>query len=208
MVYRTDMKRSQIVQGILVGVLVLGALWVSIAFEPELRTLSQSAGLVGPIAYTLLTALAIVAAPISTLPLLPMASMLWGWIPAALLSVLGWTLGGTLAFLVGRAYGRPLVERFVSKERIAAFEAKIPEHRLFWSLIILRMITPVDVLSYALGIVARISLSLFIVTTALGTLPFALLFAYAGVLPLQLQLLAGVCGLTVLTLLWVRVLRR
>ena len=50
----------------------------------------------------------------------------------------------------------------------------------FMSVVLLRMVLPVDVLSYALGFFSDISLWRYTTATIIGIAPFAFIFAYAG----------------------------
>ena len=80
---------------------------------------------------------------------------------------------------MARRYGRPFVLRFIDAETIDVIGKHIPARYLFLFVVVARMIVPVDVLSYALGIVAPMSLGSYTVATALGVTPFAVLFAFA-----------------------------
>ena len=113
-------------------------------------------GFLGILTYIFITAIAIVVAPISMVPLIPLASNVFGWISAAIFSIIGWTLGSFIVFFICRKYGVDLVRKFVSLEKINKMESKIPKENIFLSIILLRMTIPVDVLSYALGLFSRI----------------------------------------------------
>jgi uncharacterized membrane protein YdjX (TVP38/TMEM64 family) len=146
--------------------------------------------------YVLVTALAIVVAPISSVPLIPLASMLWGWNTTALLSIIGWTFGSQVAFLLARTYGKPLVKNIISLEKVESLEKKLSHNNLFWVIVLLRMTVPVDVLSYALGIGSTIQSLPYFFATLIGVAPGAYLFAYTGTLPLVYQLITlGLVGI-------------
>jgi len=141
----------------------------------------------GAFLYVLITVLAVVAAPVSTFPLLPVAVSLWGSFFAAILSIMGWTVGASVAFGLARRYGKPLVEKMVSLEKIQRIEKLIPEKNIFISIVLLRMALPVDVLSYALGLFSGISFRNYFLATLIGVSPFAFFFAYAVDLPVVIQ---------------------
>ena len=107
------------------------------------------------------------------------AVTLWGSLAAALPSIAGWTVGSVLVYEMTRRYGRPFALRFVDEETINGIDRHIPAQYLFLFVVFARMIVPVDVLSYALGLVAPLSLGAYTLATALGVTPFALLFAFA-----------------------------
>lgn len=137
-------------------------------------------GLVGPAAFVVLLVLGVALAPLTVLPAVALAASLFGVFWTAVLSVLGWTVGAAIAFLLGRHVGRPILKHFVSLERIAAFEKRIPQNAEFWGIVLLRMVTPVDLLSYALGLFSAVSFRTYLFATIIGVTPFSILFAYAG----------------------------
>jgi uncharacterized membrane protein YdjX (TVP38/TMEM64 family) len=152
---------------------------------------------IGMVAYVLLKIVATVIAPITVLPLIVLAVGLWGiWI-AALLTILGWTLGSVIAFGLARKFGVPIVRRLVPLEDIYKFEDKIKIGNTFWSVVFLRMIVPVDVLSYALGLFSRIGFWKYALATFIGVIPFAFIFSYLGEVSYAYQIIFGLVFLIV-----------
>lgn len=139
--------------------------------------------------YVLVTIVAIVVAPFSTVPLIPIASNLWGWPAAGVLSIAGWALGAQLAFILARRFGKPFVEKVFSLQKLHAFENYFTNKNLFWTVVFLRMIIPVDILSYALGLFSGIKSAPFFLATLIGITPFAFIFAYAGNQSVQHQII-------------------
>ena len=133
--------------------------------------------------------IATVIAPLSSVPLLPVVSSIYGWFIAGLLSVIGWTIGSVIAFWLARRYGMPLVKKIVSLESINNIEKRIPEDNLFWSIVFLRMVVPVDFLSYLLGLFSHIKYKTYFWATLIGVTPFAFILAYLGTLPLVYQII-------------------
>lgn len=176
---------------------VLASIWSS-NYADFLKELISKQGIKGVFFYTLITALAVLVAPVSTLPLLPLAVVSWGPFLAAILSILGWTIGAILAFGVARMYGEPLVARFANLARVQKFAARIPEDNLFWIVVLSRIALPVDVLSYALGLFTKINWSVYFWATLLGLIPFAFVYAYFVIIPWYLQ----VSGMILLMLIF------
>jgi uncharacterized membrane protein YdjX (TVP38/TMEM64 family) len=54
---------------------------------------------------------------------------------------------------------------------------------LFWSIVLLRLVMPMDVMSYVLGLLTDISWSRYMLATAMGLTPSAFVLAYLGKLP-------------------------
>jgi uncharacterized membrane protein YdjX (TVP38/TMEM64 family) len=161
-----------------IALLFLGAAYYSNQYEVYLRDTFLHEDKWGILLYIAVTATAVVIAPISTFPLLPVAVTLWGSFTAALLSVLGWTIGGVIAFVIARELGRPIVQRFVDLRKAQQIALAVSGGHLFWSVVLLRIILPVDLLSYALGLFVRIPLRIYSLATLIGVVPFAFIFAY------------------------------
>ncbi|MFQ5531808.1 MAG: TVP38/TMEM64 family protein, partial [Candidatus Nanoarchaeia archaeon] len=141
----------------------------------------------GMFVYFIITIIAIVIAPVSMLPLITIATNLWGIIPTVILNVTGWTIGSLIAFLLARKYGVPIVKRLISLDKIYAIEKKIPQENLFWSVVFFRMVIPADILSYALGLFSKMKTSHYTLATLIGVTPFAFVFAYLGIFPWYYQ---------------------
>lgn len=146
-------------------------------------------GITGVIIYLILVIVSIVIAPISVVPFMPLASNLWGWKATALLSILGWTIGAMIAFILARKYGVDLVKNLIDLKKIQKLEKLIPEENLFFTIVLLRMITPVDGVSYFFGLFSRISFKKFTLATIIGITPFAFIISYLGTVPIIYQIL-------------------
>lgn len=136
--------------------------------------------IVSSIAFIILMFVATVIAPIAVLPIVPTVALMLGPLPTAIYSIVGWTAGAVVAFLIARHLGRPVLSRFIPLNKIAKYEKYIPENVEFWWIVVLRMIIPVDVLSYAIGFFSRISIGKYTLATLIGVTPFSFIFAYLG----------------------------
>ncbi|TSC57418.1 MAG: hypothetical protein Greene041619_1189 [Candidatus Peregrinibacteria bacterium Greene0416_19] len=145
----------------------------------NLESWLHSHPMTGVLLYVGLVATSIIALPLSSLPLLPIAAGVWGVVPAALLSVAGWWLGSLAAFGIARL-GRPALERVTSLDAIDRLEKRIPSDIGFAGIVVLRMILPVDITSFALGLLKRLRFSTYASATLLGVIPFAFVWSYAG----------------------------
>ncbi len=143
---------------------------------------------IGILIYILISIIAIVIAPISMMPLVPIASNLWGWFYSGIIHIIGWTLGSIIVFFISRRYGVPLIKKFVSLEKINKFESKIPKENLFIDIVLLRMIIPIDILSYALGLFSKVDFKTYVLATLIGIIPFTFAFSYLGTIPLSYQI--------------------
>lgn len=149
-------------------------------YANELTELATNDSVLGMLIYTTVSGIAVVVAPVSTLPLIPLAVGMWGWIITGALSIIGWIIGSQIAFYLARRYGKNLVQRFVSLERFNAFEKRLSTNNLFWTVVLLRMTVPVDILSYALGLFSNMTSRSYFLATVIGITPFAFIFSYLG----------------------------
>ena len=146
----------------------------------------------GVLIYILITIFAIVFAPVSMMPLIPVASNLYGVFYAAIINIVGWTIGSFIVFFICRRYGISIIKKFVSLEKIYKWEKRIPKKNVFVTLILLRMSVPVDILSYALSLLTKIDFKIYALTTIIGIIPFAFVFSYLGTIPAIYQIIGFV----------------
>lgn len=183
--------KRQIATVLAVGVLFIVASLLAHTYRDALSSVVGIGGVGGMAAYVVLTmCFEIFLIPLDLVLLVPLGAVLYGPIPTALMSIAGWTIGASISFTLARQYGTPLVSKLAGKDRVERLRRRVPRTRLFWSVVLLRMLVPVDLLSYALGLFAPIPWWQYVVATAIGVSPFGFYFAYAGSLPLVYQLLA------------------
>lgn len=193
---------EEIVAGVLfVALFVLGSLLAN-HYATELQSSSMLMSSWGMAQYVAITVAAVVLAPISTVPLIPTATMLWGGFWSAVLSILGWTIGAQIAFELSLR-ARPFVKRLVPLHKVERYARALMGKRVFVTLLVLRMCVPVDVLSYAVGLFVPISRFKYFLATLLGVAPFAFVFAYASELPMLYQVVTLIgAGLVALVGVW------
>ena len=176
-------KRQFIGLTLFIGAFV-GAAYLAGLYENELANLVESYGLLSAVLYFGIALTATVVAPLNMTFLIPVASVAFGPLVAALLSIAGWTLGSIIAFHIAKRYGKPIVARFINIEKLNAISTIIPKKNIFIWIVIIRMVVPADILSYAIGILLQISYVQYSLATLIGVTPFAFIFAYASTLPL------------------------
>lgn len=133
----------------------------------------------GAAIYVLALVASVVLLPLSSLPLLPLATRCFGVPLTALLSATGWWIGCLIAFQIAR-FGRGYLERVTSMAAVDRIEEKIPNDVGFGGIVVLRMILPVDVVSFALGLLKHLRFRTYATASLLGILPFSLVWSYAG----------------------------
>lgn len=176
---------------VIIGFFVLFSFLIQSNIE-RLEGLIVSGG-VGMMIYVLVNILAVVFAPITVLPLISLAVGFWGIWFGAFLTILGWSIGAFIAFGLARRFGVEIIGRFVSLEDVYKMEERVKIGNGFWSVLFLRMVVPVDVLSYALGVFSRIRFLPYAAATVIGITPFAFVFAYLGGIDYYYQIILGLC---------------
>ncbi|TSD02123.1 MAG: hypothetical protein Athens071425_142 [Parcubacteria group bacterium Athens0714_25] len=182
---------------IIAGIFVLSA-FLTQQYTEAIRELIMGYDLLGIFFYILAIVLAIVIAPFTSIPLIPLSVSLWGIFWTIIISVFGWTLGSMLAFWIARKYGADIVKKFISLDKVKEHYKYIPEKNLFWYLIFLRIVTPVDILSYALGLFTDIHWKIYLATTFLGVIPATAALAYLGAVPIRFQIFAFIIGMIII----------
>ena len=129
--------------------------------------------------FVALSALSAIFSPFSSLPLVPVAIMIWGNSLTAILLLVGWAIGGTVTYFAGYYVGYPLVNRLTSFKKINHYRQKIPQNAEFWLILLFRLAMPAEIPGYVLGIM-RYDFSKYILATVLAELPFAVIASYAG----------------------------
>ena len=158
--------------------------------------------------YVMLLVVAELIGPISFLPLLPLAASLWGSFPTAVLSTAGWIIGAVIAFFLARRFGRSLVAKLVNLERMDEIANAFSEKKLFWAVVFLRVVFPVDILSYALGLFSKMKPKSYVLSSFMGIAPFAFILSYGVALPIGYQITTAAILLAATILLYKRARRQ
>lgn len=182
--------------------------FLSLIWGDQLKALVQIQGIVGMVSYVAITMISDVIGPITAVPLIPIAVTFWGSIATAVLSITGWTIGAMIVFWLTRRFGKPLVAKIMNIERVEEVGRAIPEKKFFWIVVFFRMIFPVDILSYALGLFTNMHWLPYLVSTMIGIAPFAFVLSYGVTLPIQYQALAAMVVLIALVFIYGRARRR
>lgn len=128
--------------------------------------------LIGPVLFVLMSALSSLLVLFSSAVLVPVAVYAWGNVATILLLWCGWLLGGTVTYVMGRAFRKPLLptRRFTSV--MATYLDRMPAH-LGWPLVfLLQMALPSEVPGYLCGFL-RVRFRVYITAVALAEIPYA-----------------------------------
>ena len=143
-----------------------------------LNTLAVENEILAIFVFVITSALAALISPLTNIPLVPIATLIWGPIPTIIFLLAGWLIGDIVAYLIGRYFGYKAVSYFVSKEKLDDWSSMVKKHTTFSTALLLRVALPAE-LGYAFGII-RYPLNLYIFITFLAELPFAIISTYAS----------------------------
>ena len=158
-----------------------------LADQERVRAWIEGFGVWGPLA---LIAMIIVQTVLSVSPVSLLAvvgAYVFGFWQGVLYAFIGLAIGSALCMILGRRFGRPLVNRLIDPKSVAIFD-RFTEKRgpIFFFIIFVMPWVPDDLACYAIGL-SRLSLKLMIVLAAFGRMPSVIvqcwLAAYATELP-------------------------
>lgn len=158
-----------------------------LADQERVRAWIEGFGMWGPLA---LIAMIIVQTVLSVSPVSLLAvvgAYVFGFWQGVLYAFIGLAIGSALCMVLGRRFGRPLVNRLIDPKSLATFD-RFTEKRgpIFFLIIFVMPWVPDDLACYAIGL-SRLSLKLMIVLAAFGRMPSVIvqcwLAAYATELP-------------------------
>lgn len=128
--------------------------------------------------FILLAALSAMVSPFSSVPVVPFAVAFWGVNETILLLLVGWLIGGTCAYVVGKYAAHPLIAQFMKEDRLTKYEHSISERMTFSRALLIRLALPAEV-GYAFGLI-RYDFVKYIIVTLAAELPFAFLSVHAA----------------------------
>ncbi len=168
-----------------------------------LRALTAAADVIaahptsGAALFVVLSAAAAMIAFFSTAVLVPIAVVTWNeWATFGLLW-LGWTLGGAVAYAVGRFLGRHVVATLSSGHALA-YADRVSQAAPFGLVLLFQLGLPSEIPGYVLGMV-RYRFAKYLLALVLAELPYAAATVFLGVSFLEGRtLVLGAFGVVVL----------
>jgi uncharacterized membrane protein YdjX (TVP38/TMEM64 family) len=190
-----NQKNKNWIEGIVVAVVLVLVAYYSRRYQDMLKSYIEQHPIWGIILYVLIGIIDAIAGPGLSIPLIPIAGHVWGTLGGALLTIAGWAGGSILAFMLVRHYGPLIIERFSSADKINRIKKYIPARRhLFWGIVLLRLVLPMDVFSFALGILTDVDLKTYATATLIGVAPSAILLSFLGTLPPVFEITGFIIG--------------
>ena len=176
-------------KAILVGLIILIIITTIIYFcapviqfllnIPETKEIILSYGLYGPLIMTGLVAIVLLFGFISQIPLIVAGGYAFGPFHSMLYTLIGFTIGGTIAFFIARIFGRPFIKKIISKEALEKMEL-IPTENIRTTLFVLYLIPLFpDALCYISGL-TNLKYKTYLLVSTIPRIPMVILFAIAG----------------------------
>jgi uncharacterized membrane protein YdjX (TVP38/TMEM64 family) len=122
--------------------------------------------------FVALSALSAVLAFFSSAALVPAAIVAWGPFASAALLWAGWWLGGTLAYGIGRALGRPLLRGRRIAQVVDSYRSRLAGRPGLGLVLLLQLALPSEVPGYLCGLLG-VPLRTYALALAIAELPFA-----------------------------------
>ncbi len=132
----------------------------------------------GPAVFVLFAAASVLLGPVTTIPLVPAALLIWSPESTIAYLLIGWLTGNTGAYAIGYHLGRPIVTKFVAEKKLVKWE-QVLDHAATIPLMILFRIAMPSETGYIFGIM-RYKFTKYFLVTFVAELPFALLAVYAS----------------------------
>ena len=133
----------------------------------------------GVFVFMALAGVSAMLSPFSSVPLIPVAVMVWGsaWTVAFL--VAGWLGGHVITYTIGYYAGDPVAKKLVALETIEQYAHKFSKKSEFLLVLLFRLASPAEVPGYVLGAV-RYSFIKYFLATFIAEFPFVIITVYAS----------------------------
>ena len=155
-------------------------LWALFSDQERVQEWVAGFGPWGPLASIALNVAQVLLAPVPGQFVGLVNGYLYGVWSGTLYSMIGLLLGTTLAMVLGRWFGRPLVERLVSPEKLAHWDRIAGRQGpLFFFLVFLFPLVPDDIACFLIGL-SPLVIPRMLVLTTLGRLPGVFVSCWLG----------------------------
>ncbi|MEK7134238.1 MAG: VTT domain-containing protein [Patescibacteria group bacterium] len=128
--------------------------------------------------FVFLAAISAMISPFSSVPIVPIAVLIWGWEITAGLLWSGWLAGGMLSYVIGRFAGNPILRQFIKPEKLYAHEERFSCRITFPGVLLLCLALPAEV-GYAFGLI-KYHFGKYIFATAIAEVPVAIVSVRAA----------------------------
>lgn len=133
----------------------------------------------GALVFVFVAALSAILSPLSSIPIVPSAVMVWGNVLTAILLMAGWTIGAVWGYMIGCYAEERFMKKYLSLEKINQYKDKISPRSQFWLVLIFRLAIPSEITGYTLGIV-HYHFWKYLLATVISEIPFVIATIYSS----------------------------
>lgn len=170
-----------LIAGTFIGLLI----WSSVAFQdifvkivPFFEKLTSEQPILSVLVFILLGILSTMISSFSSIPLVPIAIIVWGNALTAVYLCTGWLIGDVLSYYVGFYAGHPIARWLLPYEKISFYLKKIPPDAEFKFILLFILSMPSEIPGYTIGAL-RYRFSKYFVATTLNEIFYSAFVAYA-----------------------------
>lgn len=171
---------------IFVFVLLVAVFWYSAKMQALLydalfyiENYFQNHVVLGVFLFIGLAAVSALASPFSSVPLVPVAILMWGSVLSIVFLVVGWLLGHIASYLIGYYASYSVVKSLIPFDKLNDYLKRFSPKSEFLLVLLFRMSMPAELPGYVLGIV-RYNFWKYFIATFIAEFPFAILTVYGG----------------------------
>lgn len=169
---------------VLVGVLILaGAFWYVSDIQVVIDWLTEIFGVAvaydntfAAVVFTGLAALSAMLSFFTSTPLVPIAAALWGNTFTVTLLIVGWFIGGCIAYWIGYGFSQ-LIERMSIFRTVKHYQEQLGSSNEFLLAFLFRFAVPAEIGAYTLGIL-RYPFWRYAIITFIAEAPFSIITIY------------------------------
>lgn len=181
-----DFIRHKKITSVFILVFLVLLLWSSAAMQGSLYRVAALIELyfrahqtIGIFAFIGLSALSAMLSPFSSVPLVPIAIIVWGSAWATAFLIIGWIIGHSMTYCVGYFVGHPMAEKLIPFDKVENYSHTFSKRSAFLLVLLFRLSMPAEIPGYVLGMV-RYGFVKYFCATFIAEFPFAILTVYAG----------------------------
>ncbi|MCR6514591.1 MAG: TVP38/TMEM64 family protein [Clostridium sp.] len=182
------MKKKTLILGIIIIFLILFGFYIyqnninimEVLTVNNIKDFVLSFGIFGPIIAILICILTCITTFIPGFLVVFALSALYGFIGSVIITMIGYTLGSIVCFILAKYLGRDFVLKYTTKGAMKKLDDFLKTEG-FMSILISRLLPfiPYNLTSYLAGL-SSIDLKSFILGTVIGQIPGTLAYAYIG----------------------------
>jgi uncharacterized membrane protein YdjX (TVP38/TMEM64 family) len=170
--------------------------------QEALNAYIDERGIVGWLIFIGLIVVQTISTTIPGTPFYLAAGFILGGVKGALVCDLGATIGNTIAFLLGKKFGRTLLDQLFSEERLKSVEEMVGKHNPIL-IHVAMMLLPLPKDTYAwLGYSSKENLLQWIPITFICRFPHIFVYTFGGAMLLQKNYTVLIIGATFAVLLY------